>query len=77
MRSQRPSRTTTGSLTHLTSNPTEGLLISDVPQPTQDGGNCSDIIATSLKTKKERFWISQETLMLKTETSLFMPNMEE
>jgi hypothetical protein len=42
MRFQRPSRTTTGSLTHLTSNQTEDQAISDALQPTLDGGRCSD-----------------------------------
>jgi len=41
-RSPRPSRTTTGSLTHLTSNPTVAPQTSDAPLPTQDGGRCSD-----------------------------------
>jgi len=42
MRFQRPSRTTTGSHTLLTSNLTEDHPISDVQLPTQDGGNFSD-----------------------------------
>jgi hypothetical protein len=42
MVSQRPSRTTFGRLTHLTSNQTVVHPTSDVPLPTQDGGNFSD-----------------------------------
>jgi hypothetical protein len=43
MRSQRPSRITTGSLTHLTSNQMVVQAISDVQLPTQDGGNSSNM----------------------------------
>jgi hypothetical protein len=42
MKSLRPSRTTTGNHTHLTSKEMAAQPISDVPQPTQDGGKCSD-----------------------------------
>jgi hypothetical protein len=45
MKSPRQSRTTTGSLTHLISKATETLPTLDVPLPTQDGGNSSDIRA--------------------------------
>jgi hypothetical protein len=41
MKSQRPSRTTTGSHTHLISSLMEVQATSDVLQPTQDGGNSS------------------------------------
>jgi hypothetical protein len=46
MESPRQSRTTTGNLIHLTSNPMEDQPISDVLQPTQDGGNYSDMKTT-------------------------------
>jgi hypothetical protein len=42
MKSQRLSRITNGKLTHLTSKEMEHQLTSDVPLPTQDGGNSSD-----------------------------------
>jgi hypothetical protein len=42
MKSQRLSRITNGSLTHLTSKEMEHQLMSDVLLPTQDGGNSSD-----------------------------------
>jgi hypothetical protein len=42
MRSPRPSRTTTGSLTLSISNRTEDHPISDAQLPTQDGGKCLD-----------------------------------
>jgi hypothetical protein len=54
MKSQRLSRTTTGSLTHSIFNPTVAQLTSDVLLPTLDGGNYSDSIAISLRTRKER-----------------------
>jgi hypothetical protein len=40
---QRPSRTTTGNLTHLISNLMVDQPTSDVPLPTQDGGNSGDM----------------------------------
>ena len=48
MESQRPSRTTTGSHTHLISNQTVDLAMSDVLPLTQDGGNSSDTKTVSL-----------------------------
>jgi hypothetical protein len=72
MESQRPSRTTTGDPTLLTSNQTEDQAISDAPLPTQDGGNSSDMRVASLSMRKERLWkFKTKTLklMLKTETS--------
>jgi hypothetical protein len=42
MVSQRPSRTTTGSHTHLISNQTVDQPTSDALPLTQDGGNSSD-----------------------------------
>jgi hypothetical protein len=42
MVSPRLSRTITGNHTHLTFNQTEDHPTSDVPLPTQDGGNSSD-----------------------------------
>jgi len=67
-RSPRPSRTTTGSLTHSTSNPTVAPQTSDAPLPTQDGGRCSDWRELTSQTREERFWKSKEVLMLRTET---------
>jgi hypothetical protein len=72
MESQRPSRTTTGNLIHLTFNQMVDQPISDVPLPTQDGGKSSDTKEDILSTKKERlskFKIRKKTLMLRTETS--------
>jgi hypothetical protein len=66
--SLRPSRITTGNLTHLTSNPTVDQPTSDVLLPTQDGGNSSDTRELSLSTKEERFLTSVETLTKRTET---------
>jgi hypothetical protein len=70
MEFQRPSRTTTGNLTHLISNQMEDLQTSDVLQLTQDGGNSSDTKIPLSPMKKERFWKFKEILMQKTETSL-------
>jgi len=42
MEFQRLSRIIFGKLIHLIFNPTEDHLTSDVPLPTQDGGNSSD-----------------------------------
>jgi len=67
MRSQRPSRTTTGSLTHLISNPMEDQPISDVQLPTQDGGNFSDTKEPQLSMRKERSLKSKVELTTKTE----------
>jgi hypothetical protein len=55
MESLRPSRIITGSLIHLISNQMEDQPISDVPLPTQDGGNSSDTKDLSLSMKKERY----------------------
>jgi len=68
MRSQRPSRTTTGSLTHLTSNPMEDQPTSDVQVPTQDGGNFSDTKEPQLSMREERSLRSKVELTTKTET---------
>jgi hypothetical protein len=72
MVSLRPLRTTTGSHTHLISNQMVDRPISDVLQPTQDGGNFSDLMEDILSTKKERylrFKTKTSTLMLRTEIS--------
>jgi hypothetical protein len=77
MVSQRPSRTTTGSHTHLISNPTVDQPTSDVPLPTQDGGKSGETKVVSLSMRKERYlrfktkkttliW-NQETFKLETE----------
>jgi hypothetical protein len=50
----KPSRTTTGNHTHLTSNQTVAQATSDVQLLTQDGGNCSDMKVVSLPMRKER-----------------------
>jgi hypothetical protein len=55
MVSLRPLRTTTGSHTHLISNQTVVQPISDVLQPTQDGGNCSDLMEDILSMKEARY----------------------
>jgi hypothetical protein len=68
MRSQRPSRITTGSLTHLISNPMVDQTTSDVLPPTQDGGNFSDTKVPQLSTKRARSSKSKVVLTLKTET---------
>jgi len=70
MKSPRPSRITTGNLTHLTSKATEDLQTSDVLPLTQDGGNSSNTKIPLSPMKKERFWKFKEILMQKTETSL-------
>jgi hypothetical protein len=75
--SLRPSRITTGNLTHLTSNQTVDQATSDVLLPTQDGGNSSDTRELSLSTKKERFLTSVETLTKRTETLRFTTRMVE
>jgi hypothetical protein len=76
MVSQRPSRTTTGSHTHLISNPTVDQLMSDVPLPTQDGGNSGETKVVSLSTRKERylkFKTKNLTLIWNKETSKLEP----
>ena len=65
MRSQRQSRTTTGSLTHLTSNPMEDQATSDALELTQDGGRCSDSRDNMSPTRKVRFLKLLEELILK------------
>jgi hypothetical protein len=67
MVSLRLSRTITGNHTHLTFNPTEDQTTSDVPLPTQDGGNSSDYKVPQLSTRKERFSKSKVELIKKTE----------
>jgi len=52
---QRPSRITSGRLTHLTSNQMEAHQTSDVLLPTQDGGNFSDTRVLLLPMREERF----------------------
>jgi len=74
MKFQRLLRTTTGSHTHLTSNPTEDHPTSDVPLPIQDGGNSSDTKDLQLLTREERYSKSKETLILKTETLASIDN---
>jgi hypothetical protein len=76
MRSQRPSRTTNGSHTHLIFKETEALPTSDVPLPTQDGGNSSSLKELSLKTlKTTRYLMSLEDLMESKRISLSTLNM--
>jgi hypothetical protein len=70
MKFQRPSRTTTGNLIHLTFNPTVDLRTSDVLLPTQDGGNSSEEMEHSLETSRiTKFLMSKAESMLRTETS--------
>jgi hypothetical protein len=77
MKSPKLSETTIGrtialiSKAMVTATTSELLLVS-----TPDGGNCSDIKMDLLLMIKERFLMSTVELMLKTETLLFMPNME-
>jgi len=68
MRSPRPSKTTTGNLTHLISNPTEDQPTSDAQPLTQDGGNSSDIGVPLLSTRKARSLKLSAKLMVKTKT---------
>jgi len=68
---QRQSRTTTGNLTHLTSNPTEVHPTSDVQLLTQDGGRCGDIKVLMLSMIKERCCMFKVTLTQKTEILKF------
>jgi hypothetical protein len=70
MKSPRPSKTTNGSHTHLTSKEMEHQQMLDVPQPTQDGGNFSDTKMHLSKMIKERLLRFKEMLMLNKETSL-------
>jgi hypothetical protein len=72
MVSPRLSRTTTGNLIHLISNPMVDQPISDVPLPTQDGGKSLEMKEDSLPMKKERLLkskIKTRIQMLKTEIS--------
>jgi len=69
MRFLRPSKTTTGNPIHLTFKATEVQPTSDVPLPTQDGGNYSNTKMLLLLMKEVRFSMSKVTSMLKTETS--------
>jgi len=72
----RPLRITNGSLTHLISKVMVDPQIWDAQLPTQDGGNYSDTKMQVSSTKKERFLISKDQSMPKTETSLSMVNTE-
>jgi len=75
MKSPRLSRITTGSLTHLTSNPTVDQATSDALLPTQDGGRCSDmtIQLQPLITREERSLKLLEESMLRTEILVSIP----
>jgi hypothetical protein len=74
---QRPSRTTTGSLTHLISNPMEDQATSDALLQTQDGGNYSDKMEHSLQTLRTRRLLQfQVVLTMKTEISWLKIRME-
>jgi hypothetical protein len=68
MKSQRPSRTTTGNLTHLISKATVEALTLGALLLTQDGGRCSDLKVAMLSTIKERYWKSKEAMTMRTET---------
>jgi hypothetical protein len=74
MRSQRPSRTTTGRATHSISNPMVDQPMSDAQLPTQDGGKCSDTKVLQSSMKEERSWKFKETLIKRTETSVSTSN---
>jgi hypothetical protein len=52
MRSPRPSKTTTGSHTHLKSKETVDHLMQDALVLIQDGGNSSDLMEPSLETSR-------------------------
>ena len=72
MASPRHSRTTTGSHTHLISNPTEDQPTSDAQPQTQDGGNSGEPKEDTLSMREERSLKSKtktKTLMLNKETS--------
>jgi hypothetical protein len=71
MKNPRLLKTTTGNLTHLTSNLMEVHPTLDALLPTQDGGNCSNIKMLSLSVKEERYWKSKATLTRRTETLVF------
>jgi hypothetical protein len=77
MKFLRPSRTTTGSHTHLISKAMETQPILDAPLLILDGGNCSDIKAASSRMRKERLLKFKVTLMLKTETLSYILKLEE
>jgi hypothetical protein len=51
---QRPLETTTGRVTHLTSNQMVVQTTLDAQLPTQDGGKCSDSKTTISSTREER-----------------------
>jgi len=70
--SPRPSRTTTGRVTHSTSNPTEVHPTSDALLPTQDGGRSSEEMVPSLRMKRVKLLRSKETQTKKTETLEFL-----
>jgi hypothetical protein len=73
----RPSDPTTGRTMLLKSNPTVDHPTLDALQlSTQDGGKCSELKVLTLSMRKERSSMSQEELMMKTETSLSTTNME-
>jgi hypothetical protein len=55
MESPRLLRTITGNHTHLIFNQMVDQPTSDVPLPTQDGGNSLDMKVDSLSMRKERF----------------------
>jgi hypothetical protein len=67
MRSPRPSRITTGSLIHSTSNLMVDQTTSDALPLTQDGGRCSDSRVLMLLTREERFLKLLEVLTRKIE----------
>jgi hypothetical protein len=60
----------------LTSNPTVDQATSDVPLPTQDGGNSSDTKEPMLSTREEKFLKSKVTSTLRTETSVSTTQLE-
>jgi hypothetical protein len=70
MESPRPSRTTTGNHTLLTSNQMVDQPMSDVPLPTQDGGNSGELKEDTLSMRKAKF------LKFKTRTLTPMPKTE-
>jgi hypothetical protein len=77
MRSPRPSRITTGSLTHLIFKETVALQMLDVQLLTQDGGNCSDLMELSSGILRMiRFLMFKVELMERTRTLLFTQLME-
>jgi hypothetical protein len=55
MRYQKPLRTTTGNLIHLTSKEMEDPLISDAQLQIQDGGKCSDTKMHLLPTRRAKY----------------------